>query len=450
MTRSSRACLLIVPAAMLLHACCPPRRGAPSTPAPPRPARALPEPGDRLGVRLARLADAALGLGGSLVRTPERTLLTEGEHRPVPVALAGGRCHILVGLGAPSITDLDLALHELGGMQLAEDSERDAFPSVRFCPPRDTDVFVVLTSYQGAGEALLADLEVPRGPPRLDIAAALGEERPPQGQPPGAPGPRVAPPAPENDEPIPTTASAEQSLAASVRDLLEIGYVPFGEVGGGSLAEGATASHDVVLSGGACYALIAAGGPGVVDLDTRVLGPTGGELARDAASDPRPRLRVCPRAGGQFRLEVRMFAGTGRYAYRALLLSSLEDVSASLPSAIRQRFAELSGRLRRRGFSPVEPPSRGALNFASRQSHVLELQPDRCYAVAAAGGTEGDLDLHLWGPDGSSLGSDTGEDSTPVVMLCAEEHLRIDAEVRLYRARSEYVIGVFASPGEDR
>jgi hypothetical protein len=405
------------------------------------------DPADTLGARLSRVVEAANHVGGLLAHEASRMLLVEGERRAVEIALTGGHCHLLVGLAAPSVGDLDLALHELGGMQLAQDAERDAFPSIRFCPPRRTDVFAVVSSYQGAGEVLVADLELP-AEARLDVSRALGETAPPEPPIPPLP-PGVLPGSGDPDEPgRQITSSAEQALTHNAQELLDIGYVSYGESGGGTLLEGTVAAHAVNLSAGSCYALLASGGPGVRDLDLRLLDPAGGELARDTATDPSPLLRVCPEVSGAFRLEVRMFSGSGPYAYRTLLLSSLGGVSSTLPSSVRQRFAELSGRLRKRGFVLRGPLIRGGLYFGNRQLHSLDLESDRCYALAAAGGGEGDLDLYIWGPDGASMGSDTADDSSPTVMFCTTEPRTVDAEVRLFRARSEYVLGVFVSPGD--
>ena len=179
----------------------------------------------------------------------------------------------------------------------------------------------------------------------------------------------------------------------------------------------------------------------------RLLDEAGSELARDTATDPRPRLCVCPARSGAARLEVRMFDGSGRYAVRTLALASLSDAPESLPSALRQRWSEIASRLRRQGFELQLPLERGDLELASRQVHHVLLRAGRCYAIAAAA-PEGDLDLALLDTDGGVIASHTAEDATPVVMTCPRASETVEVEVKLLRARAQYVLGIWASPGE--
>ena len=216
----------------------------------------------------------------------------------------------------------------------------------------------------------------------------------------------------------------------------------------GGLEHGRVATHRLDLDAGACYAIVAAGDGGVRDLDLRLLDDRDAELARDTATDPRPRLRACAERSGPYRLEVRMFDGNGRYAVRTLSSTTLADAPDSLPALLRQRWAEISARLRARGFAPTLPLERGDLRWTGRQVHRVSVRRGTCYAIAAAS-ADGDLDLSLVTTDGAVIASDTGDDPTPVVMTCPRQSETLDVEVKLYRARTQYVLGVWASPPED-
>jgi len=422
--------------------------GAPAPrqrPAAPRPEPLAFGPRDALGRRLERLVAAVATRGGRLAGLPRRTFLAEGDHVVLEVPLSSG-CHVLAALGASAVGDMDMSVHDVGGMLVREDVERDALPSVRFCPPRATSTYVVLLGQAGGGEVVLVDLLVPSDV-AVDVAATLGEE---EGEPEGrAPPPgRAVPRAPPLPGPPDSNLSAEQSLAAAARDLEGLGYQRAREDLSGSLAQGRAEVRDVDLAAGACYVIVAAGDGGVRDLDLRLVDRAGAELGRDTATDPRALLRTCPASSGTFRLEVRMFDGMGRWAARLLSLPSLAEAPGSVSPGLRQRWAEVAARLRARGFTPRLPLERGDLRLAGRQVHHLRLTAGRCYALAAVA-SEGDLDLALVDLDGGVLASDTGDDSTPIVWTCPRSTRTFALEVKLYRAQTEYVLGVWASPGED-
>jgi hypothetical protein len=399
--------------------------------------------GDALGRRLERLVAGAVARGGRLAGHPQRTFLAERNHVVLPVHLSAG-CHILAALAASAVGELDMSVHDVGGMLVREDVERDAIPSVRFCPPRPTGTYAVILGQSVGGEVVLVDLVVPEAV-SFDVAAALGEPEPENAGP--APVVPQAPRAPPLPGPPDSSVTAETALALAARDLEAVGYRRTRDDLSGSLAQGRAEARDVDLAAGACYALVAAGDGGVRDLDLRLVDRQGAEIARDMATDPRALLRVCPGASGTFRLEVRMFDGNGRWAVRALALSSLDEAPSSAAAPLRQRWAEVAARLRARGFAPRLPLERGDLRLAGRQVHAIHLPPGRCYAITAVT-ADGDLDLNLVDLDGGVVASDTGDDSTPVVFTCPDANRSLAVEVRLYRAQSEYLFGVWASPPE--
>jgi hypothetical protein len=117
-------------------------------------------------------------------------------------------------------------------------------------------------------------------------------------------------------EPAPTDplerAIHERAAAGTMR--------PHGGYVHGSLEPGARRDHLLVLEQGRCYRVVAAGGPGVADLDLVLYDDGGSQLRQDRSSDPYPMLgdgaEICPERGSAFRLQVRAYDGAGAYAYR--------------------------------------------------------------------------------------------------------------------------------------
>jgi hypothetical protein len=73
-----------------------------------------------------------------------------------------------------------------------------------------------------------------------------------------------------------------------------------------------------VLKDPFCYAIIAAGGSDVTDLDLLLFDPTGVPVQHDGTTHPRPTLGlrepICPPLPGVYRVQVRMTDGEGDVA----------------------------------------------------------------------------------------------------------------------------------------
>jgi hypothetical protein len=93
---------------------------------------------------------------------------------------------------------------------------------------------------------------------------------------------------------------------------------PHGVISRGTLRTGEVRDHQAVLEGGRCYKVLAAGGPEATDLDLVLIDPNGVPLQQDSGTDARPVLglteSICPMNGGAYRVQVRMYAGSGEYA----------------------------------------------------------------------------------------------------------------------------------------
>ncbi|MBI2895218.1 MAG: hypothetical protein HYY06_16815 [Deltaproteobacteria bacterium] len=67
------------------------------------------------------------------------------------VTLQSGHCYTVVGVGDPSVTDLDMFLFDGAGTQVAQDQATDNFPIVQSCPSVPGNFRVQVKMYSGYG-----------------------------------------------------------------------------------------------------------------------------------------------------------------------------------------------------------------------------------------------------------------------------------------------------------
>ncbi|MBI2896329.1 MAG: hypothetical protein HYY06_22420 [Deltaproteobacteria bacterium] len=149
--------------------------------------------------------------------------------------------------------------------------------------------------------------QVPAAPyPAPPVAAPVA--------PPAVPAP-VAPPA----APLtPTVAPANPGDYVGTR-MQQIyaqygqGRTPVSPIQRGNLATSATQDFSVVLQAGHCYTVIGVGVPTVTDLDMFIFDPAGTQTAQDQATDNFPIVTACPSIAGTYRVQVKMYAGSGEF-----------------------------------------------------------------------------------------------------------------------------------------
>jgi hypothetical protein len=86
----------------------------------------------------------------------------------------------------------------------------------------------------------------------------------------------------------------------------------------GTLETGQNQDYEAVLQPARCFKVIGVGAETVTDLDLFLFDPSGAQIQQDTASDAYPVLGltepICPEAQGNYRVQVRMFAGRGEFA----------------------------------------------------------------------------------------------------------------------------------------
>jgi hypothetical protein len=286
------------------------------------PAGAGPGPGAPVDPAVAgRVAsrDQDLGREGyTRAGAPSTTTLGRGEARAVSAQLENGRCYAFVVLTGATGEDVDLTLFSPGGQRLERDDRNASNASVRHCPLVAGNYSLEVELADGQGAVWLLGYVRGAAPP----TAIAGFDAPS----------RIGPAA------VPAASDAARHVVD--HDLRSRGYVPAEPPPTtGTLAEGASASHELALEGGRCYALSAAADLPMTAVELAVF-DRNAEMARDAAGRAWAVTRVCPLRA----VRARADQGRGRRGHvRALHLELAAPDAGALRAAGRDLRPPLGG-----------------------------------------------------------------------------------------------------------
>lgn len=397
------------------------------------------EPSGTLRARLDAVAQAFRERGAHPVADRWVTFLPPRSTATMRVHTARGGCLGFVAVGRENLQDIDLWVHNTAGVRLAQDLRDDAHPYVRVCPRANDELFVIVRAAQGAGEVgVLTVVDPPVVPP--DLATVLGVRA--SGTFTGPRTPRAA----IGDDPA--APDVTHALDRWIQRLNLLGYRQIGGAITGTLEMQRQQEHTVPLNAGACYAIVAAGDQNVEDLDLRVIAPTGNVLGQDVATDSHPVVKICPAISGPHRVQVRMYAGAGRYALATLVMDPAIDLGDDVVGLARAHAFELAAQGRRHGMVLLSPPVRYAVVPGVVASIPVRLRAGRCYLFGAAPSeTLSGLSLSLVDDHGAVLSSSTATRSPVRVFHCSQRSLRARVEVRPGGGRGEYVFVPLESRG---
>lgn len=357
----------------------------------------------------AAVADAKAG-GARALQRQRRGFLLAGDIAKFEYELPTPGCVGFLGVARRHGRDLDLRVYDQQGVLLARDETRDAHPYVRACVAEASTVHVSVTLPDGDGEFALVSLwDAPAALTGLESAMAscthAGQRRP----------------GPVDVGPAPLGPPMGVALYRAKSRLAQLGYRDTGQLLGGDLAWQGREVRRIVLEGDRCYALLGVGDVTVNDIDLRVFSPGGQPrlLVSDTTRRREAIAKLCTESDGTYLLEVRMYDGAGRYALMALALDSpAAPAPPGVDSATRLGFAELTARVRTRGFTW----SHHTWMLAEPQAEhpvPLVLEGGQCYALAAlspAGG--GGLALSVTDPAGNLIANDMGLYAEPLIYHC--------------------------------
>lgn len=366
--------------------------------------------------------DQGLGREGyTRAGAPSTTALRRGEVRAVSAQLDNGRCYAFVVLSGADDEDVDLTLFSPGGQRLERDDRTASNASVRHCPLVAGTYNLEVKLADGQGAVWL--LAYVRGAaPAASIASfdALA-----------GPGPVAVP------------AATDAARRIVDHDLRSRGYVPApAPAATGTLAEGASASHELALEGGRCYALSAAADLPMTGIELAVF-DRNAEMARDAAGRAWAVTRVCPLRAVRVRAEARATAGAGTYQLGTWSWPLSTQGPFGLQGAIFVRLSEATSLLGHDGFEPTTTPTVVEARAGTPQRADVDLPAGSCYAIVAAGGPEArEVELSLLAGQ-TVLTTAQPREPVAIVRRCVEAQARHRLELRVTRGAGQVLHQVF-------
>ncbi len=357
-----------------------------------------------------------------------------------------GLCYTLIGVGGPSVADLNVVLYSPFGMAVAQDVRPDNHPIVQYCamrPGRHTARVFVMS---GSGNYYVVAYSSLPGTQATNLAALWAPQGPsaPPAPPPGGPPDQMPPDIAGRLDAV----DARQAAAGLRRWTAPVGF---------AMQRGETRRIPVDIAGGRCYSFATFGGAGARDTDVFVHGPTGQRLVADggAALDAVTRP-YCPRESGPHQIEVRMYAGAGALYLAAyagagdgpgLVLPTMGLESTAVSRGPEEAFNVADADLRSRGYAPMG--TRVAGSVQAGQAAVTPLTFDRgsCYAVlGVAEPTLNGLVLTVQDPAGEAVDMDRLGGARPTVRVCPDQDGPYRAVLQAEGGQGAYLLRAYRWP----
>lgn len=354
---------------------------------------------------------------------PQGVVYGSREDRNFQLNLEQGDCYAFATLGGPGTRDTDVFLVDGSGNEIERDVRTNLDAVVQYCPDQSGQYALRTRLYEGQGPVFT-----------VAYVQTRDGEQPPR----------------QRGQVIADTSTAGAGLEENFRlldaDMRARGYEAFGDASRGSLGQGETQDFEIRLEGGKCYAILAVGDNGVRDLDLILLDRNGRQIDRDVETDPRPVVRVCADRTGDYRMQVRMFSGSGNFVYQPYRWPRGTRGPFGLEGLIYVRLAEVTSLLGVDGYEPDvdAAPGRGRLaREGQSRTHELRLERGQCYSVLVVGG-EGvhDLDVTLTQGD-TPLATDGSRTAFPNVRHCPEQTGNYTLKVQAGAGSGDYFYQIF-------
>jgi hypothetical protein len=407
----------------------------------PRPAILgdVPGPLDALSRRHARLRRRLVRRGYAARVGLRRVFLLEERGVAFPLDLTVGRCSTFAALAGGAVRNLDAALYDGEGEEVARDAVPGEGALVHVCPQgperRTAPHYLVLRALEGEGAALVAHFE-------SDVGEGEGFDRVYESL--------LTPRVPSRE--------VEERLAQIRQALVERGLEPLLAPPVENLAQDSMVRVPLDLSGDTCVVAVGRSDGGLRDIDLSLFDPAGAEVARDLGPDAEPTIEHCPEASGRFELELRSFEGAGAAGVIVLVgPRDDEDIEApdlpvEPPEAVGDPAAALGlvvAPLLERGFGAPLYVSRDAILAPGEvRTHEVVVGPGCAVVVGAASQPGMDLDLYLADGNGRSIDRDTAVHATPQVRACRDRPTVLRVAVKGYGREGSYALALLRAPAE--
>ncbi len=352
------------------------------------------------------------------------------------VNAAPNACYAIFAIGEQPGQDINLNVTDASMRTVAYDVRPDGHPWAFACPGVGGRLAARLQMHAGAGGYYYAVYQGSSGA-QPDLSAFFGGASP-------APQVQTAQLDPATNARI---EAAERTLEGERFRRI---YGPAGLV----LAAGQVREFPATLQAGTCYAFASFGGPGAADTDVSLLDGSGSELARDVASSADGLVRYCPTVTGSYKLQVKMYSGTGplftaAYQQGAAPAPDTQVVAATSTAGagLEDNFRLLDGDMRARGYETFGDVRRSQLSESAETDYPMSLEGGKCYAILGVGDNGvRDLDLRLLDARGTEVDRDIEQNSRPIVRVCPQSSGAYTMRVKMYAGAGNFVYQQYRWP----
>lgn len=112
--------------------------------------------GASLEPRYVAVHNAMAAMGLSQTGSISEGSLPEGAEARITTAMVGGTCYTVLGLGMGGVANVDVAVLDAAGTEVAHDSSTDTHAAVQYCPSYAGDYTVVVRMARGSGGYILS------------------------------------------------------------------------------------------------------------------------------------------------------------------------------------------------------------------------------------------------------------------------------------------------------
>ncbi len=382
----------------------------------------------RLQVRMDAVTQAFAERGGIVVDPVVSGFLAPQNALLARIHLERDACVGFVAVGIQAGGNVDIAVHDSGGVKLVEDLRPDSHPYVRLCVRGDADLTVVATARDFAGPIAIMTVA---NPPVVapDLAAAIGVRA--EG---GLTGPRT-PRAPIAMDPAPQ--SAEDALVRLGTRLALLGYSPVGERTVGELQPHAPVQHSQELARAGCFGLQVASDADNEGLRVELLDAAGTVVGATRTPESQPFVRGCLSTGGRYIARLSSDSG-GHYAVQWFQHPDDPSLSSEYTGESRAGILELSSLAAQRNFVHrrfIERVSTLGVAYIRE----LPVTAGACFFIGAVGSST-PIELSLLDDQNRVLASDTSGSQLPRLWACSSRSQVARIVARPGTNRGDFVI----------
>ncbi|MBN8614307.1 MAG: hypothetical protein J0L92_27150 [Deltaproteobacteria bacterium] len=370
-------------------------------------------------------------------------LSTEQAIAAFPIDVRRGYCYALTVFGSAG-TDVNMFVLDPLGRDASHNVLPDEHPWASFCAARGGRFVIRVQLARGEGEFFFAPYHA-RGRRPVNLSAFFGTQ---------------------------STAAQVATIDADTRNRLGVldqtlggeRYVRVGEPSGVVLGERQERAFQLSLQRSQCYAFATLGGPGTTDTDLQLVDGTGRTLQVDEGTGRDALVRFCATDTAQYRLQVRLPAGSGpvftiAYAQTPQGGQAVQTdpqgeqvgtdpvLTESVGGGLAENFALLDADMRARGYETLGQSQSGQLGQGAQQDFPVELEDDKCYALLAVGdgGVRG-MTLSLVDPGGQVVDLDDTGGSRPTVRACTSRAGRYSLRISMANGQGNYMLGAYRWP----